>query len=173
MRALIALSGEPVDEDLAAAAARVLDPARDQIIALHVIRPGETHSTYARIEATDTAARYADPAAQTLDRPLRAPAEGSEQAVERLHAAFEGHVSGLASRFLDGFSVDIQVRIADDAADAILAVADELDVQGIGIGARTGQSRVGAALLGSAAAEVMRRAQVPVLVVKQGTIANG
>lgn len=169
MRILIALTGDEIDDDIAATAARMLDPQRDQIVAIHVAHPREARATYGHVEATDTAARGADLSAMSSDRAPAGPTEGAEQAVERLVAELRDHVKLLSSKHLSGFSVEQDLVINDDAADAIVAAVDQHSIDAITMGTRSKRSRLASAILGSEAEKVIRQASVPVTIVKEGS----
>jgi nucleotide-binding universal stress UspA family protein len=169
MRILIALTGHEIDDDIAATVARMYQPERDQVIAVHVAHPREARATYERVEATDTAARSADLSTMTNDPVIAAPTEGAEQAGERLEAEFGDHVSLLKSKLLADFTVEHELLVDDDAADAIAKAVDEKSVDAIVMGTRSKRSRLASALLGSEAEKVLRRVDVPVTVVKEGS----
>jgi len=172
MRALIALTGHEIDNDIAAAAARVLDPARDQIVALHVIHPRELNVTADRGRSLGVSGRAADGlhvSQQMAEPPL---AENSVQAAERLEGEFHDHVEILRHQYLSAFTVEEEVRVHDDPAEAIEAAVKDLGIGGVAMGTRSKRSRFARALLGSCAEGVMRHVDVPVLVVKEGTVAG-
>jgi nucleotide-binding universal stress UspA family protein len=169
MRALIALTGHEIDHDIAAAAARVLDPARDQILAIHVVHPRE-------VEGTPDRSRIVTTGASTGALPPRvmpALAEDATQAVQRMEDELRDHVEELKRTYLENFTVDFDVIVSDDPADAIVKAVEEHGIGGLAMGTRSKRSRFAAAVLGSAAEEVVRRVSVPVLIVKEGTVASG
>jgi nucleotide-binding universal stress UspA family protein len=172
MRALIALTGHEIDNDIAAAAARVLDPARDQILALHVVHPKE-------IEATGDPGRIGAIAGQAADglrvsQQLSEPAlaENAGQAVERIEAEMHDHIEELKLQYLKDFTVEFDVMIEKDPANAIAEAVSAQGIGGVAMGTRSKRSRFSRALLGSVAQEVVRHVQVPVLIVKEGTVAG-
>jgi len=171
MRILIALTGHDIDEDIAAAAARMFGAAGNQIIAVHVAHPRDARSTYERLESTDTAARGADLSAMTSDRSLAGPTEGAEQAVARLQSEFADHVELLTSKYLAGFEVERHLVVNTSAADAIVDAVSSYSIDAVTMGSRSARSRLTAALLGTETESVIRRVMVPVTVVKQGTVA--
>jgi len=57
-------------------------------------------------------------------------------------------------------------------ADAIVSAIQELGIGGVAMGTRGKRSRFAKALLGSCAEDVVRRSNVPVLIVKEGTVAG-
>jgi len=170
MRILIALTGHEIDEDIAATAALMFDPGRDQIVAVHVAHPRETRATYERLESTDTAARGADLSAMSSDRAISTPTEGAEQAADRLRSEFSDHVKLIVSKHLSGFAIEQELLIDDDPADAIVEAVSAHSIDAITMGTRSKRSRLAAALLGSQAEDVLRRVTVPVTIVKEGTV---
>ena len=172
MRALIALTGHDIDNDIAAAAARVLDPARDQIIAMHVVHPRELNVTADRGRSLGISGRAAD--GLTVSRELAEPvlAEDTVQATARLEGEFHDHVQALKHAHLTAFTVEEEVRVNSDPAEAIEAAVKELGIGGVAMGTRSKRSRFARALLGSAAEGVIRNVNVPVLIVKEGTVAD-
>lgn len=172
MRILIALTGHEIDDDIAATAAQMFDAERDQLVAIHVAHPREARATYDHVESTDTAARGADLTAMSGDRAPAGPTEGAEQAVERLGAEFRDHVKLLTSKFLSGFTIEQDLVINDDPADAIVDAVGQHSIDAITMGTRSKRSRLASALLGSEAEKVIRRASVPVTIVKEGSAAT-
>lgn len=172
MRALIALTGHEIDEDIAAAAARVLDPARDQIVALHVIHPRELNVTADRARTLGVSGRAADGLRVSPQMAEPALAENTVQATERLEGEFHDHVEVLKHRYLSTFTIDEEVRVSSDPAEAIEQAVKELGIGGVAMGTRSKRSRFARALLGSCAEGVVRHVDVPVLVVKEGTVAG-
>ncbi|MBT5773258.1 MAG: universal stress protein [Dehalococcoidia bacterium] len=172
MRALIALTGHDIDNDIAAAAARVLDPARDQIVAMHVVHPRELEVTADRGRSLGISGRAAD--GLTVSRELAEPvlAENTVQATERLEGEFHDHVQILKHEYLTEFTVEEDVRVNSDPAEAIGAAVKELGIGGVAMGTRSKRARFARALLGSAAEGVVRQVNVPVLIVKEGTVAG-
>jgi nucleotide-binding universal stress UspA family protein len=170
MRALIALTGHEIDRDIAAAAARVLDPERDQILAIHVAHPREVDATVNTGRVGAVRATQGVHVTQQLSEP--ALAENTGQAAERLEAEMRDHIEELKSDFLSAFTVDFDVIIDADPADAIVKTVEDRGIGGVVMGTRGKRSRFASALLGSCAEEVVRRVQAPVLIVKEDTVAN-
>jgi len=171
MRALIALTGHEIDRDIAAAAARVLDPARDQILAIHVVHPREVEPTVNTGRVGALAGRAADGLRVTPELAEPALAENTGQAVERVEAEMRDHVEELKRDFLSAFAVDFDVIVNRDPAEGIVETVEEQGIGGIAMGTRGKRSRFAAALLGSCTEDVVRRVDVPVLIVKEGTVA--
>jgi nucleotide-binding universal stress UspA family protein len=172
MRALIALTGHEIDSDIAAAAARVLDPGRDQILALHVVHPKEIEATAdpGRIGAVHGQAAHGLRVSQQLAEP--ALAESTGQAVERIEAEMQDHIEELKVSHLTGFTVEFDVVIEKNPAEAIAEIVGTQGIGGVAMGTRSKRSRFSRALLGSVAQDVVRHVQVPVLIVKEGTVAG-
>ncbi len=59
-----------------------------------------------------------------------------------------------------------------EPVDAIINVIEERGILGVAMGTRAKRSRFTSALPGSCAEDVVRRAQAPVLIVKEGTVAG-
>lgn len=172
MLALMALTGHEIDRDIAAAAARVLDPKRDQIVAVHVVHPREVQSTVntGRLAVMDIS--LSSSVRASGQRPEPSFAEDSGQAVQRLEDEMRDHIEELKQDFLSDFSVEFDVIIEKDPADAIVEAAEQRAAGGIVMGTRGKRSRFSSALLGSCAADVVRRSDAPVLIVKEGTVAG-
>ena len=171
MLALMALTGHEIDHDIAAATARVLDSARDQILAVHVVHPREVEATANRGSALHR---------QTLDegspviREFADPvlAEDAGQAVQRVEDEVHDHVKDLQSAHLSDFTVDYEVIIDKDPAGAIIAAVEERAIGGVVMGTRGKRSRFSSAVLGSCAESVIRGTMAPVLIVKEGAVAD-
>lgn len=168
MRALIALTGHEIDRDIAAATARVLDPKRDQILAVHVVHPREVEST---INTGRVGAVTGLGVSQQMAEPSLA--EDTGQAVQRLEDEMRDHIEELKTNFLSEFTVDFDIIIDKDPADAIVEVVKSEAIGGIAMGTRGKRSRFSSALLGSCAQDVVRRVDPPVLIVKEGTASLG
>jgi Ala-tRNA(Pro) deacylase len=75
----------------------------------------------------------------------------------------------MAARYLPTVPHSVNVTWADDPADGICEVAESTHADLIAMGTH-GRAGMGHALLGSVAEDVMRKASVPVLVVRHGTV---
>lgn len=172
MRALIALTGHEIDHDIAAAAARMLDPARDQILAVHVVHPREVQPTLS-IRGSGHRPTYGEEglvvSGDTVDATL---IEDAGQAVERVEGELRDHVDDLKRDHFSEFSVEFDVLVDKDPADAIIEAVSEQGIGSIVMGTRGRRSRFTAAVLGSSAEEVVRRSTVPVLIVKEGMLVD-
>lgn len=173
MRALIALDGGQTDHDVMAAAAFVLATPRDQVCLLTVVSPSQVTGT---ASPSPGASFYPQPqgtpAGQTLPRtdlPLHA-VEDRSQAVQRIHDEAMTYLTSMGKRYLGEIELESYVELSDETADTILEFIDAHDIQGMAMGTRSGRSRLGSALFGSVAEAVVRRAAIPVMVVKRGTV---
>lgn len=97
----------------------------------------------------------------------RRPAVTRSQAIQQLVDAHRAVLTHLASEHLAGLPTRTHVEVADDVPEAIVALADELGVDAIAIGTRD-RGGLRRALLGSVAEDVIRKAHVPVFVVREG-----
>jgi nucleotide-binding universal stress UspA family protein len=171
MRVLIAIDGSPVSEEVVSAAAHLLDRA-DEIHVLTVTDPKEIHET---VSEGATLSHVESQNLGTVDGNVlpsqivvRTPAESATQAGERLHAQHLRELESFVRRTLpQPYQWQAHVTAGSDAAATILHMADELKVHGIAMGTR-GRTGIAHALLGSVAEHVVRHANVPVLVVRQG-----
>ena len=173
MRAMIALDGGRTDHDVLAASAFVLAAPRDQVYLLTVVSPSQVAET---ASGGPAASFYSQPqgtlAGQTLPRtdvPQHA-VEDRGQAVQRVHDEAMLYLSSMGKRYLEELEFEGYVELSDDTADTIMKFIDDHDIQGMAMGTSSGRSRLGSALFGGVAEEVVRRAAVPVMVVKQGTL---
>jgi len=173
MRALIALTGHEIDRDIAAATARVLDPKRDQILAVHVVHPREVSVTVNTGQIGAMAGREAGALRGSPDMAEPSLAEDTGQAVQRIESEMSDHIEELKREFLNAFSVEFEVIINKDPADGIVAVVEDQAIGGIAMGTRGKRSRFASALLGSCAEDVVRRVDAPVLIVKENTASLG
>lgn len=173
MRALMALTGHGIDRDIAAATARVLDPTRDQILAVHVVHPREVEGTVDPGRVGALAGRAGLGLRATPEMAEPSLAEDAGQAVQRVEDEMRDHIEALKTEFLGDFSVEFDVIIDKDPADAIVEIVEKEGIGGVAMGTRGKRSRFSAALLGSCAEDVVRRVQAPVLIVKEGTTALG
>ncbi|MEX2238569.1 MAG: YbaK/EbsC family protein [Dehalococcoidia bacterium] len=95
--------------------------------------------------------------------------EDRTQALSRVRQETEDYLSLMAHRYLGQVVHSVAVQWSDELPEAICELAETLraDVIAMGTHARTG---IGHALLGSVAEEVIRKATVPVLVVRNGLV---
>jgi nucleotide-binding universal stress UspA family protein len=170
MLILVAVDRGPVSEEVVAAVAH-LTTAADEIHLLTVVHPKEVGETVPRTGGA------------TRPIPMRVPtgtgglikgemsvtvaAEDGSQAVVRVRAAHTAYLNDLASRLLPGPETRTHVEVDEHPATAILRRIVELEAHGVAIGTRD-RGAVKRTLLGSVAEEVMRKAPVPVLIVREG-----
>ena len=100
-------------------------------------------------------------------QPPPQPAETHGQALERAHTERVEFLDDLARDHMSGIEVQVQVISDDGTADAIAAYGLEVHADLIAVGSH-GRSGVSRALMGSIAERVVRRSEVPVVVVRDG-----
>jgi nucleotide-binding universal stress UspA family protein len=171
MLAVVALDGGATDRDVVAAAARVLSSDRDEVRLLTVIDPSEVQETRGGTRLSGTLPQ-ATTGGQPLpiDRPLAPAVEGRDQVVARVHGERITYLEGLAASLLGELRYRCVVEVGSPA-EKIVELAEALGAGGIAMGTRSQRSRLGSAVFGSVAEQVVRQASVPVLVVKEGTAA--
>ena len=169
MQALLAFTGNDIDRDIAAAAARVLDPIRDRILAVHVVHPRDVEATANTGGSLhqQTIGPGAIPVTRAADPSL---VEDVGQAVQRVEDELRSHVDDLKRVYLGDFTVDFEVIIHREPADAIIAAVEKHGIGGVVMDTRDQRSRFSSAVLGSCAETVVRRGMAPVLIVKEGSI---
>lgn len=168
---MVALDGSETDHDIAAAAAFVLHAERDQVSLLMVVSTEEIEET-----PVGTGGGSFVPTPQGLPGGVTLPstetetvaAEGRDQAVARVRAEHIAYLSSIGAQHLGEFEYESYVEVSDDPADAIVKFVEEQGIEGLAMGTRTGRSRLGSAVFGSVSETVIRRTNVPVLVVKHG-----
>ncbi|HEX5939391.1 MAG TPA: YbaK/EbsC family protein, partial [Dehalococcoidia bacterium] len=98
--------------------------------------------------------------------------EDRTQAMARAREEAEDYLRAMAGRYLHGMQVDIAIQWDDHAAEAIADFAETVsaDLIVMGTHGRTGLSH---ALVGSVAEDTIRRATVPVTVIRQGVAVRG
>jgi len=166
MRILVALDGH-LDHALCRASAYLCEVNRDSAVLLSVISPDQARETMSNSAATPMAP-MATQTGTLLGVPQSTPraAEARDQAVQRVVDIRRAELKSLAHRYFQHVPVEVSVDIDGDVADTILRHAKEIEANGIAVGARK-QSSLVAALLGSVAADVLRRSPVPVLVIRE------
>jgi nucleotide-binding universal stress UspA family protein len=168
MRTLIAVDGGPVSEEVLAAVGKVLTPA-DEVHVLTVIDPSQIHETLSAggpvvIEAL-AASNQLGATAAVMRHPA---AEDVVQAAERVDAERLQALEALARRALPpALQWTAHVRAGAHPADVILAIADEIHAEALAVGTRARRDVV-QALLGSVAEDVIRRTDLPVIVIRVG-----
>jgi nucleotide-binding universal stress UspA family protein len=169
MRVLVAIDRGDVSEEIVAAVAHLVD-ATDQAHLLTVVHPDETletvshsggaHRTERTVIATPTGVL-------SSERSVPIAAEDSTQAVQRVRTEHVAYLSGLAERLLPEVECHSHVEVGEDPAETIVREAARLEVHGIAMGTRD-RGAVSRTLLGSVAEKVLRNADVPVLIVREG-----
>lgn len=103
----------------------------------------------------------------TGQQPMPQAAESHGQALERAHNEREEALLGLVRDSLSGLEVQVHVISDDQTADAIAKYALDIQADMVAVGTH-GRSGISRALMGSIAERVVRRSEVPVIVVRSG-----
>lgn len=165
MRVLVALDGL-IDDALCRASAYLCEVDRDSAVLLAVVNPHEVRETVSgRVDAPKA---VATPTGTLISSGGGAPhaAEARDQAVQRVLDARQAELNSFAHRYFKHVPVETKVEISGDEADAILHEAQTIGADGIAVGAQK-RSSLAAAILGSVAADIVRRSPVPVLVIRE------
>ncbi len=171
MRVLVSLDGK-LDDALCRASAYLCEAGRDSAVLFSVIHPDATRETIAGHGGGPTPQATATGTLLNVPSVPARPAEARDQAVQRVSDGRRAELRSLAERFFGHVPVEVRVDIAPDPADAILEATAEIGADGIAVGARK-QSGLAAAILGSVAADLVRRSPVPVLVVREDMTPGG
>ncbi len=170
MRILVAIDRGPASEEVAAAVAH-LTTAADEIHLLTIVHPKEVSETVPRTGGLTRSVPMRVPTGTggliNAEMAIRVPAEDGSQAVLRVKAAHAAYLHELASRLLPDVESHVHVEVDEHPATAILRRIVDVEAHGVAIGTRD-RGTVKRALLGSVAEEVMRKAPVPVLIVREG-----
>jgi nucleotide-binding universal stress UspA family protein len=170
MRVLVAVDDSPVREEVAAAAAHLLD-THDEVYLLTVIDPREIRETIMNDGSAGRTVPVGYPTSSgislTVHQPTRAIAEDVTQAAQRVEGERAEALAALAARHLPYIRHHVRVEVGADVAGCILRVAQELGAHGIAMGTR-GRGALPQVLLGSVAEQVLRRSAVPVMIVRSG-----
>jgi nucleotide-binding universal stress UspA family protein len=94
-------------------------------------------------------------------------AETHGQALERARTERDEFLRGLVRDLMQGIDTTVQVISDDDTAGAIASYGLEVAADLIAVGTH-GRSGISRALMGSVAEEVVRRSELPVIVVRDG-----
>jgi len=78
------------------------------------------------------------------------------------------YLASIGAQHLGEIEYETSVEISDDPADAIATFVADHGIEGLAMGTRTGRGRLSSAVFGSVSETVIRRTNVPVLVVKRG-----
>ena len=89
------------------------------------------------------------------------------QALERVRLEREAALLRLVSDAMDGLRVQVHVIWDDDTAEAIAKYGPEIGADMVAVGTH-GRSGLTRALMGSVAEQVIRRSELPVIVVRAG-----
>jgi nucleotide-binding universal stress UspA family protein len=170
--AIVALDGGPTDRAVVAAAARVLSSDRDEVRLLTVVDAAEVEETRGGRPLSGTLPQ-ATGSGHTLpvDLPAAPAAEERGQALARVHGERVTYLEGLASDLLGDLQYQCVIEVGRPA-ERILEAVEKLGAGGIAMSTRSQRSRLGSAVFGSVAEQVVREASVPVLVVKEGAPAR-
>ncbi|MEE8421943.1 MAG: universal stress protein [Dehalococcoidia bacterium] len=170
MRILVAIDRGPVSEEVAAAVAH-LTTAADEVHVLTVVHPKEVSETVPHTGGLTRSVPMRVPTGTggliNTEMAFRMPAEDGSQAVLRVKAAHAAYLHDLAARLLPDVESHVHVEVDEHPATAILKCIVDLEAHGVALGTRD-RGTVRRALLGSVAEEVMRKAPVPVLIVREG-----
>ena len=171
MRVLVSLDGS-LDDAICRVSAYLCEAGRDSAVLFSAIHPDAARETIASHgtgpipQATSTGGLLNVPQV-----PAR-PAEARDQAVQRVSDGRRVELRTLAERYFGHVPVEVRVEIAADTADAILEATRDVSADGIAVGAKK-QSGLAAAILGSVAADLLRRSPVPVLVIREDMTPGG
>lgn len=167
MRVLIALD----DSEQAKTVVDALTPWLRRIEAdVHLVSVVDMSHVHAAARAGEPA--Y-EPAASTggmrpqLQQPPPKAAETHGQALERARREREAAVMRLAGDSMEGLGVQVHVISDDDTAEAIAKYGLEIGADMVAVGTH-GRSGLTRALMGSVAEQVVRRSELPVIVVRAG-----
>lgn len=170
MRVLAAVDGGRYSEEIMEAVAHLVRDG-DEVHVLSIVDPGAARDTYSASggPAQHTPGHVVTATGQTMPSQdlRRGSVESAAQAAQRLVNERRGHLEALLHRVPGTRRWQIHVDVDSAPAEAIIRTADQLRVHGIAMGTR-GRGGVAHMLLGSVAEYVIRRASVPVLVVRDG-----
>lgn len=94
-------------------------------------------------------------------------AETHGQALERVRVEREQALRKLVLDSMNDLGVEVHVISGDDTAEAIAAYGPELGADMLAVGTH-GRSGITRALMGSVAEQVVRKSEIPVIVVREG-----
>lgn len=187
MRILIACDGSDIGESAAAAVSGWGVECTRDVHLLTVIDPGDLHGVRESEHAsslfigpataqgrvvpspgrgTEIPAQGGAMAAEfTADSPSNyAQAEDKGQAMERARSEHFDYLRAVAGYYFPGRDVSVEVEFSDDPADTISGHAGTIGANVIAVGSH-GRSGISRAIMGSIAEKLVRRSEVPVLVV--------
>lgn len=170
MRVLVAVDGGRYSEEIMEAVAHLMRDS-DEVHVLSVVDPSAARDTYSASggPARHTSGQVVTAIGSTMPSQelRRGSVESAAQAAQRLVSERHGHLEALLHRVPGTRSWRIHIELDPAPAEAVIRWAQELAVHGIAMGTR-GRGGVAHMLLGSVAEYVIRRATVPVLVVRDG-----
>jgi nucleotide-binding universal stress UspA family protein len=168
MRVLVALDGL-IDDALCRASAYLCEAGRDSAVLLAVVNPQDIRETVSG--RVDTPRAVATPTGTLISSGGGTPhtAEARGQAVQRVLDGRQAELKTFAHRYFQHVPVETHVEVSGEPADEILREARKIEASGIAVGAQK-QSLLTAAILGSVAADVVRRSPVPVLVIREDMV---
>lgn len=174
MKLLIALDGSQVGELAVRTVAGWADNTAAEVYLLTVLHPREVHETFSAEGVVHSFTPEGAPSGQLLSmsEPYARAAETRSQALERTRAAAAAYLNEVAAKYLVGDKASLHVEWSESTAAAIAEFAEAFEVDFIAMGTH-GRRGISHALLGHVAEDVVRRANVPVLVVRQGMRVGG
>jgi nucleotide-binding universal stress UspA family protein len=161
MKALVTLDGSKASESILATARELFAASPGiEVHLLRVVDPGSVHGT--------TGAEVGDPRAAPptgLGMPVlpRRVVESPSEAEARVQREATAALESLAHQQLGQFAPRCHVEWSGDTSDAIVQMAEKLDVNVI-VMATHGRSGLSRAVMGSVAEAVIRKSRRPVLV---------
>lgn len=164
MKVLVPLDGSDVSLAILPTVRRLLDVASD--VELHLVTVLDRKAIHGQREGEyiGPAPTPAGSVGPVVQAPLPRVVENVNQAQERLEIEKTEWLTDLAKRELPGATCVTHVKVDDDPADAIVALADELDAALIAM-ATHGHSGLRHVLVGSVTEKVIKDGGRPVLVV--------
>jgi nucleotide-binding universal stress UspA family protein len=164
MKVLVPLDGSEVSQAILPTVRRLLDVTSGvELHLLTVVDPKQIHGIREG-EYIGPAPTPAGSSGPVVQAPLPRVVESVSQAQERVEHEKSEWLDAIAARELPGATCASHVAIADDPADAIVELANELDAALIAM-ATHGHSGLRHVLVGSVAEKVIRESGRPVLVV--------
>ena len=169
MRVLVAVDGTKIAESALGAIGSWARESKAEVVLLTVRKPGSVHETMPDNAIHEMTPR-GTPSGQSLPAfgvPSGIASEDRTQALERVRVDTENELHALAQRYLGAAPHSVVVQWSDDVVGAIAATAEAQNVDFIAMGTH-GRSGLSHVLMGSVAEGVLRRATVPVLMVREG-----
>jgi nucleotide-binding universal stress UspA family protein len=164
MKVLVPLDGSEVSQSILPTVRRLLDVTADVELHLATVLDRKAIHGQREGEYIGPAPTPAGSVGPVVQAPLPRVVENVNQAQQRLETEKTEWRNGLASRELPGATCVTHVKVADDPADAIVELANELDAALIAM-ATHGHSGLRHVLVGSVTEKVIKEGGRPVLVV--------